>query len=69
MSKKVKVKTIPVVAVHEHSGRVRMFKSQLECSRVLGLHIGNINECLEGRRESEGGYVIKKINRLIGGIV
>ena len=57
------VKKIPLVAIQKRTGRVRLFKSQLECYRALGLHIGNINECLEGRRESEGGYVIKKINR------
>ena len=61
MSKKVYVKTIPVVAIHEHTGRVRIFKSQVECYRALGLHIGNINDCLEGKCKSAGGYVIKKL--------
>ena len=64
MSKKVYVKTIPVVAVQQHTGKVRIFKSQLECYRALGLHLGDIIDCLQGRRKSTGGYTFKKINRL-----
>ena len=63
MSNYVYVKKIPLVAIHEHTGRVKLFKSQVECYRALGVHLGDIIDCLEGRRKSTGGYVIKKINR------
>ena len=60
----IKIKgTTPVVAIQKDTGRVRMFKSQRECSRVLGIHNGNINACLKGRLKSTGGYTFKKINR------
>ena len=53
----------PIVAIHKATGRVRMFLSQRECSRVLGLHKGNVNKCLLGKRKHTGGYAFKKINR------
>ena len=59
---KIKVKT-PLVAIDKGTGKIRMFLSQAECSRVLGIHNENINSCLNGRRKSAGGYTFKKINR------
>ena len=55
--------TTPIVAIQKDTGRVRMFLSQLECSRVLGANSGSINNCLKGIRKSTGGYTFKKINR------
>ena len=56
-------KKVPVVAIQKDTGRVRMFLSQTECSRVLGINNGNVNNCLNGRQKSAGGYTFKKINR------
>ena len=53
----------PVIAIQKDTGRVRMFLSQIECSRVLGIHPGSINKCIKGRRKSAGGYTLKRINR------
>ena len=61
--KKDTEENIPIAAIHEDTGRVKLFKSQSECSRVLGIHREHINDCLKGIRKSTGGYVIKKINR------
>ena len=53
----------PVVAIQKDTGRVRMFKSQSECSRVLRIDCGSISKCLKGRYKTCGGYTFKKINR------
>ena len=55
--------TTPVIAIQKDTGRVRMFLSQAECCRVLGINNGNVNNCLKGRYKSTGGYTLKKINR------
>ena len=57
----------PVVAI-DKNGKVKIFESQSECSRVLGLHQGNINSCLKGSRKSTGGYSFKYIEQLESGI-
>ena len=58
-----KITPTPIVAIQKDTGRVRMFESQHECSRVLGIHQGSVNKCLKGKRKSTGGYTFKKINR------
>ena len=61
--KKDTEENIPIAAIHEDTGRVKLFKTQSECSRALGIHREHINDCLQGKCKSAGGYVIKKINR------
>ena len=61
-----KASPTPIVAIHKATGRVRMFSSQGECSRVLGVHLGNINKCLKGIRNHTGGYIIKHLKRCSG---
>ena len=53
----------PIVAIQIATGKVKIFESQLECSRVLGINNGGINNCLKGIRKQTGGYTFKKINR------
>ena len=53
----------PLVAIQKDTGRVRMFLSQHECNRVLGINRGNVNNCLNGRQKTCKGYTFKKINR------
>ena len=57
----------PVVAI-DKNGNVKIFVSQMECSRVLGIDSGNINKCLKGRLKSTGGYVLKYVEPLDSGI-
>ena len=64
---KKKVMT-PLVAIQKDTGRVRMFLSQAECSRVLGLHHSAVNACLKGRQKSAGGYTFKYLEQLESGI-
>ena len=56
----------PFVAIKD--GKVKIFTSQTECSRVLGIHRGSVNSCLKGRRKSTGGYTFKYIEQLESGI-
>ena len=64
-----KIKGItPIVAIQKDTGKIRMFKSQSECSRVLGIHQGNINKCLKGRQKTYKGYTFKYIEQLESGI-
>ena len=58
----------PVVAIQKDTGRVRMFLSQHECSRVLGADQGHINKCLKGRQKTHKGYAFKYIEQLESGI-
>ena len=51
-------KKTPVVAIDKNN-KVKIFESQMECSRVLGVHQGNVNKCLKGRLKSTGGYTFK----------
>lgn len=53
----------PIVAIQIDTGKVKIFESQMECSRVLGIYSGKINDCLKGRRKTYKGYTFKKINR------
>ena len=62
MSKAKNDKKIPLVAI-DINGKVKIFESQRECSRVLGIHLGSINMCLQGKRNSTGGYLIKYLKR------
>ena len=57
----------PVVAI-DKNGNVKIFVSQMECSRVLGIDSGNINKCLKGRLKSTGGYVLKYVEPFESGI-
>ena len=52
----------PIVAI-DTNGKVKIFESQMECSRVLGIHRGSINSCLKGGRKQTGGYLIKYLKR------
>ena len=67
LTTKIKGKT-PIVAIQKDTGRVRMFLSQRECSRVLGVNLGNVNKCLKGRRNHTGGYTFKYVEQLESGI-
>ena len=56
-------KKTPIVAIQKDTGKIRVFESQMECSRVLGVYCGNVNSCLKGKRKSTGGYIIKYLKR------
>ena len=56
----------PFVAIKD--GKIKIFTSQMECSRVLGIHQSAINECLKGKRKSTGGYTFKYTEQLESGI-
>ena len=56
----------PFAAIKD--GKIKIFTSQHECSRVLGLHHSAINSCLKGKRKSTGGYTFKYIEQLESGI-
>ena len=56
----------PFVAIKD--GKVKIFTSQMECSRVLGLHHSAINKCLKGKYKTTGGYTFKYIEELESGI-
>ena len=56
----------PFVAIKD--GKVKIFASQAECSRVLGLHRPNINACLKGKQKTAGGYSFKYVEELESGI-
>ena len=56
----------PFVAMKD--GKVKIFISQMECGRVLGLHYQSINACLKGRRNHTGGYTFKYVEELESGI-
>ena len=68
MSQAKKKVMTPLVAIQKDTGRVRMFLSQTECSRVLGIHRESVNSCLKGRLKSTGGYTFKYIEQLESGI-
>ena len=57
----------PLVVI-DKNGKVKIFESQNECSRVLGVNLGNINSCLKGRYKTAGGYSFKYIEQLESGI-
>ena len=57
----------PIVAI-DKNGKVKIFLSQNECSRVLGVNLGNINSCLKGIRKQARGYTFKYIEQLESGI-
>ena len=52
----------PFVAIKD--GKVKIFTSQHECSRVLGLNQQSISKCLKGRRNHTGGYTFKYVEEL-----
>ena len=56
----------PFVAIKD--GKVKIFTSQAECSRVLGLHRQSINACLKGKQKTTGGYSFKYVEELDSGI-
>ena len=56
----------PFVAIKD--GKIKIFTSQHECSRVLGLHPGSVNKCLKGKYKTTGGYSFKYIEELESGI-
>ena len=55
-------KKVPVVSI-DKNGKVKIFKSQAECSRVLGIDYRNVNDCLKGKLKTCKGYVIKHLKR------
>ena len=57
----------PIVAI-DKNGKVKIFESQHECSQVLGVNSGNINNCLKGIRKQTKGYTFKYIEELESGI-
>ena len=61
-------KKTPLVAIQIATGKVKIFTSQSECSRVLGLNQGHINKCLKGRLKTTGGYSFKYVEELESGI-
>lgn len=46
----------PVFAINLKTAEVLRFQSQSEASRVLGIHVGNINSVIKGRYKQAGGY-------------
>ena len=56
----------PFVAIKD--GKVKIFTSQSECARQLGICQSGINKCLNGKRKSSGGYIFKHIEQLESGI-
>ena len=56
----------PFVAIKD--GKVKIFTSQTECSRVLGLYSQSINACLKGKQKTTGGYSFKYVEELESGI-
>ena len=58
----------PLVAIQIDTGKVKIFESQNECSRVLGIRSGSINRCLKGRQKTCGGYTFKYVEELESGI-
>ena len=56
----------PFAAIKD--GKIKIFTSQHECSRVLGLHPGSVNKCLKGKYKTTGGYTFKYIEQLESGI-
>ena len=56
----------PFVAIKD--GKVKIFTSQAECGRVLGLHQQSIYKCLKGKRNHTGGYTFKYLEQLESGI-
>ena len=56
----------PFVAIKD--GKVKIFTSQMECSRVLGLYHSSINQCLKGKLKTTGGYTFKYVEQLDSGI-
>ena len=56
----------PFVAIKE--GKVKIFTSQHECGRVLGLYQSSINQCLKGKLKQTGGYTFKYVEQLESGI-
>ena len=49
----------PIVAIQLSTGRVKLFKSQAECSRILGLCRSCVVNCLKGMQKYAGGYTFK----------
>ena len=66
--KYTQIKKTPIVAIQLSTGRVRMFKSQMECSEVLEANPGHIYNCLKGRQKTCKGYLIKYLEQLESGI-
>ena len=56
----------PFVAIKD--SKIKIFTSQRECSRVLGLCVQSINACLKGKQNHTGGYTFKYIEQLESGI-
>ena len=56
----------PFVAIKD--GKIKIFTSQHECSRVLGVSPGNVSKCLKGKIKQTGGYTFKYIEQLESGI-
>ena len=56
----------PFVAIKD--GKVKIFTSQAECGRVLGLYHSSINQCLKGKLKTTGGYTFKYVEQLDSGI-
>lgn len=61
-------KKIPIVAIQIATGKIKIFESQRECSRVLGVHRGSIYSCLKGIQKTCKGYTFKYLEQLESGI-
>ena len=68
LSQALNYKKTPLVAIQKDTGKIRVFESQRECSRVLGIKQGNISKCLKGRIKQTGGYTFKYVEQLESGI-
>ncbi len=51
----------PIRVTHILSGKTYEYASQSECSRVLNLNVGHINNCLKGRNKTHKGYTFEYI--------
>lgn len=52
----------PAFAINLKTSEVLCFQSQSEASRVLGIHVGNINSVIKGRYKTAKGYWFTNAN-------
>lgn len=54
-----KSNSVPIIATNVKTGKHKDFYGLRECSRQLGLSHGNISQCLNGKRKTVGGFILK----------
>ena len=67
LSQATNYRKTPIVAI-DKNGKVKIFESQIECSRQLNLDRRHISNCLKGSRKSHKGYTFKYVEQLESGI-